>query len=186
MKIKLLLLLGPTGVGKTALIHQLRKIDRRFVYITPYVTRKLRPGEKDKIHVSDSEMNRMNHQGKLLFVNNVYGNRHGTPKALMEKTFESGKFPVLDWPIKKIRAIKNLFPNRVYCVYLEPPDLDVLKERLSHKNNLEKRLRSAENELKELHLGKYDREIDLLIISKEGELHRLAKLVLKKYLTAIS
>ncbi|HBD04983.1 TPA: hypothetical protein DCZ32_00830, partial [Candidatus Uhrbacteria bacterium] len=56
---KLLLLLGPSGVGKSAIIDELSKLDSRFVYISPYMTRPLRQGERNKIAVSDEQMDEM-------------------------------------------------------------------------------------------------------------------------------
>ncbi|MBI2459148.1 MAG: hypothetical protein HYV53_01175 [Parcubacteria group bacterium] len=56
---KFLLLLGPSGVGKSAIIDELSKFDNRFVYISPYMTRPLRLGEKNKVAVSDEQMDEM-------------------------------------------------------------------------------------------------------------------------------
>jgi len=48
-----------SGVGKSCIIEELIKIDDRFTYISPYVTRPLRDGEKNKIHISGEEMDEM-------------------------------------------------------------------------------------------------------------------------------
>jgi len=69
MLTKFLLLLGVSGVGKSTIIEALRKIDNRFVYISPYITRMLRDGEKDKIFVADSAMDETNKRGEFLVVN---------------------------------------------------------------------------------------------------------------------
>ena len=65
---KFLLLLGPSGVGKSAIIDELSKLDSRFVYISPYMTRPLRVGERNKVAISDKQMDKMWARGELLSV----------------------------------------------------------------------------------------------------------------------
>ncbi|MBU4010588.1 MAG: guanylate kinase, partial [Proteobacteria bacterium] len=60
---KFLLLLGVSGVGKSTLIRELKRLDERFIYISPYMTRPLREGESDKIEVSNEEMDLMISKG---------------------------------------------------------------------------------------------------------------------------
>lgn len=60
---KLLLLLGPSGVGKSSIIRELQATDARFVYVTPYTSRVLRPEETDKVHVTADQMDELEKNG---------------------------------------------------------------------------------------------------------------------------
>lgn len=129
---KFLLLLGPSGVGKSTVIHHLQELDARFVYIKPLTTRPLREGETDKIHVEKAEIERLDSEGKLIAVNHFYGNYYATPKESIKSAFEQGLFPLLDWPIQKIELMRQHFPNQLYIVYLLPEDEQTWLDRLSN------------------------------------------------------
>lgn len=75
---KFLLLLGPSGTGKSTIIRELRQMDERFIYISPYITRPLRENETDKVHISDQEMDLRKENGEFLTINNLYGIRYAT------------------------------------------------------------------------------------------------------------
>jgi len=102
---KFLLLLGPSGVGKSSIIEELLQLDSRFVYISPFMTRALREGEKNKISISGEEMDKMWNRGELLVINELYGIRYATPRLPIVQALAQGNFPVLDWPISRIEAI---------------------------------------------------------------------------------
>ena len=96
---KFLLLLGVSGVGKTSIIKELLKLDDRFIYISPWITRPLRAGETDKVSVTEEDLQRLLSAGEILAVNDIYGIRYGTPKQPIKDAFEQGQFPLL--PIRE-------------------------------------------------------------------------------------
>lgn len=128
---KFLLLLGPSGVGKSTIIRGLRLLDNRFSYIAPYTTRRLRPGESDKIPVSDVDFDILERRGMFLTVNHLYGVRYGTPREPIEAAFRNNLFPVLDWPLNQLQVMEENYPGRILPVYLTPPSIDALQQRLS-------------------------------------------------------
>jgi guanylate kinase len=111
---KFLLLLGPSGVGKSTIIEELCRIDKRFVYISPYTTRPLREGEKNKISISGEQMDEMWSRRELLVINKLYGIRYATPRLPIEEALASEGFPVLDWPVSRIEVMNQAFPNQLY------------------------------------------------------------------------
>ncbi len=178
---KFLLLLGVSGAGKSTIIQQLKKLDSRIVYITPYTTRALRPQESDKISISTQEMEQLEQQGQLLAINRLYGIVYGTPLEPIETALRNGQIPVLDWPISKLEIIQKKFGKNLFCVYIAPPNLKVLQARLTadgrDKNG--RRFLQAQEELDLLEQGVFANHIDMQIINQEGKVKFYAQEILK-------
>jgi len=183
---KFLLILGASGVGKSTIIRELRRLDHRFIYISPFMTRELRPGEEDKVPIGDGELDEMERNGTVLVVNELYGVRYATPREPIELAFRDEKFPVLDWPIERLPVMQQAFPGRLFTVYVEPPNLDVLRLRLADgRDPSEKRLDAAAAELAALSLGTYEGLIDYRTVNQEGEAGTVASAIYQAYVQAI-
>jgi len=183
---KFLLVLGVSGVGKSEIMRELRKLDSRFVYISPFMTRGLRLNETDKIPISDAELDEKQQRGELLVINDLYGIRYATPRELLMQTFREEKFPLLDWPINRLDIMEQAFPGKIYRVYIEPPDLDTLQIHLADgRDPDQKRFDSAVIELIALKLGRYDSHIDCRAMSRENEITAVAKEIYAQYLQSM-
>jgi len=182
---KFLLLLGPSGVGKSAIIDELLKLDSRFVYISPYMTRPLRPGEKNKIPISDEQMDEMWQRGELLVVNRLFGDiRYGTPRLPIAEALAGGIFPVLDWPIDRLDVMTQTFLGQLFIVYISPPSIDVLRQRLAKdgRDTDGKRLASATQELQSFWSSKYVGAYDYEIVSEDDQMVEIAKAIYSNYI----
>lgn len=180
---KFLLLLGPSGVGKSMIIKELIKLDNKFIYISPYITRSLREGEKDKISVSDLEIDEMQNRGELLVINPLYGVRYATPRTPIVKALSEELFPVLDWPIDHIQVMTEAFPGKLYIVYIAPPSIQVLAQRLAKdgRDLNGDRLKSACKELQAFWLQKYVNLYDSSFISENENIFNVASLIYINY-----
>jgi len=167
MVAKLLLLMGPSGSGKSTLIKGLQERDTRFTYIRPFITRPLREGETDKIPVSDGELQNLWDGGALLVINDLFGVRYGTPGREIEEALKSGKFPVLDWPILHLEGMEKVFPRRLVRVYVRPPDVATLAQRLLGRNNYDQRLEAAVEELRRVDNREFQDIMDLTVITHQ-------------------
>ncbi len=186
MQTKFLLLLGPSGVGKTSIIQRLRQLDKRFVYISPYITRNLRTGETDKVSVIDEKLDELVRDGKILVVNQLYGIRYATPREPIEQAFEAEQFPLLDWPIDRLDVMKQHFHGRLFQVYVEV-DPTILQSRLQSddRDPVQSRLRAGLVELERLKLGEYDHLINYRITNPSGEVDMVAQSIYEQYLQVI-
>ncbi len=186
--IKFLLLLGVSGVGKSTLIRELIGLDARFTYISPFITRPLREGETDKIYVSVEYLQEMVARGEILTVNDLYGVRYATPLKPIENAFANGQFPLLDWPIKKLAVMEEAFPCRLCRVYLEPPTISELRQRLGRDDRDAGggRLMAAIAELEQIWSGNMEKHFDIRVIATDGQTRKVAETVYKYYLSAIS
>jgi orotidine-5'-phosphate decarboxylase len=182
---KFLLLLGVSGVGKSTIIRELHKLDSRFVYISPFMTRELRSGETDKVPIAGEQMDEMERQGKLLVVNELYGVRYATPREPIEQAFAGEQFPLLDWPIDRLHVMQQAFPEKLFTAYVEPPDAETLQRRLADGRDSEgKRIDAATAELATLAQGIYDDAINHRVVNSEGEAASVARAIYHEYIRA--
>lgn len=181
-----LLLLGPSGVGKSSIIEMLRQMDRGFVYISPFMTRSLRDGEKDKVSISDEEMDEMSNRGEFLVINERYGIRYATPKKSITQALSDGNFPVLDWPISRMSIMTKCFPDQLYRVYVAPPSIEVLEQRLliDGRDVDGSRLKDACLELEAYWSLQYAGMYELGIVTRDNELSEVTRAIYENYMAS--
>lgn len=184
---KFLLLMGPSGCGKSTIIRHLKKLDSRFVYISPLTSRPLRNGEIDKIYATADEIFALNEQGKILTINNIYGNYYATPKYQIDKALEEGLFPILDWPVDKLDIMDKYYLNQLYKVYVAPDDIDELQRRLSldGRDKDGKRFNAGLEELNNFKNGCYDTSIDLKVINHIGRDQEIAYYIYSEFIKSL-
>ena len=185
---KFLLLLGPSGAGKSTIIDELCKLDDRFIFISPFTTRPLREMEKGKVSISDEEMDERLHRGEFLAVNLLYAARYATPLLPIIEALAIGHFPVLDWPVGQVNTITRAFPGRSHIVYIAPPSLEVLCERLKSDDRDigGRRLEHARRELEDYWSGKYANICDFEVITTTGKVPEITQSIYSSYLRSFT
>lgn len=152
---RLLVLAGPTAVGKGAVSAYIRENHPEVHFSVSATTRPPRPGETDGVHyffVSDAEFDRKIAQGELLewaVVHNSY--RYGTPRPPIDAALAEGRSVLLEIDLQGARAVRKAMPE-ARLVFLLPPSWDELVRRLigrgteSHAEQ-QRRLETARTEL---------------------------------------
>ncbi len=167
----LIVLSGPSGAGKDALLTRLRDIDYPLEYITTLTTRSKRAEEKDNIDyhfVSPDKFQEMIENNELLEWANVYGNWYGVPKKPVKEALASGRNTIVKVDTQGAATIKKLLPEAVF-VFLMPPSLEELTTRLTQRRtespfDLARRIRTAQQEIVQLPL------FDYVIVSNRDEI----------------
>ncbi|MCM3698385.1 guanylate kinase [Paenibacillus macerans] len=128
----LIVLSGPSGVGKGTVCSELRKRMPDLIYSVSATTRQPRLGEENGVNYffkSREQFLEMIENDQLLEFAEYVGNFYGTPRDFVEETIASGKDIILEIEVQGALKVKEKFPEGVF-VFLLPPSLDELKGRI--------------------------------------------------------
>lgn len=158
----LVVLSGPSGVGKDAVLARMRKLGRSFYYVVTATTRPKRSREKNGVHyhfLSEKEFQQMLRKNQFLEWANVYGNYYGVPKDEITSALSKGIDAIVKVDVHGAATIKEILPQAVF-IFLRPPSMAELEKRLRRRNSessedLDLRLERAKGEIESLPLFDY-------------------------------
>jgi len=131
----LIVLSGPSGVGKDAVMAKLRERGFPLRFGVTATTRPPRPGEvhgKDYYFVSEAEFDRMIAEDELLEWAHVHCHRYGVPRVSVRQHVESGVDVLVRVDVQGAATIRSKVPEAV-LVFLAPPSMDSLIRRLTRR-----------------------------------------------------
>ncbi|SDP57864.1 guanylate kinase [Actinopolyspora xinjiangensis] len=145
---------GPSGVGKSSVLDELREQAPEIYFSVSVTTRPPRAGEIDGVHyhfVGREEFERMIATGEMLEYAHYAGNYYGTPREPVERALESGRPAVLEIELQGARQVRRSMPD-AQLVMLLPPSWDDLVHRLTGRMTedpevVRRRLETARAEL---------------------------------------
>lgn len=152
---RLLVLAGPTAVGKGTVAAHIRANHPEIHLSVSATTRPPRPGEIDGVHyyfVDDTEFDRLISEGQLLEYAVVHNkSRYGTPRAPIDAALAEGKTVLLEIDLQGARQVRAAEPSAT-LIFLLPPSWDELVQRLVGRGTEDeeertRRLRTAKVEL---------------------------------------
>jgi guanylate kinase len=128
----LIVLSGPSGVGKGTVCAALRQKATDIVYSVSATTRQPRLGEQDGVNYffkSKEQFLSMIEREELLEWAEYVGNYYGTPSEFVRNTLDSGKDIILEIEVQGALKVKQKFPEGVF-IFLLPPSLGELQNRI--------------------------------------------------------
>jgi guanylate kinase len=128
----LIVLSGPSGVGKGTVCAELRRRMPELVYSVSATTRPPRVGEKEGVNyffLTREQFQDMIRRDALLEYTEYVGNYYGTPREFVERTIAQGKDIILEIEVQGALQVKRKFPEGIF-VFLLPPSIEALKERI--------------------------------------------------------
>jgi guanylate kinase len=151
---RLTVLSGPSGVGKSTVVAELRRTCPQIWVSVSVTTRKPRPGEADgrEYHfIDDDEFDRLVASGALLEWARFAGHRYGTPREPLKEKLDAGVACLLEIDLVGARQVKRAEPD-ARLVFLAPPSWAELVRRLTGRGTeppevRERRLAVAREEL---------------------------------------
>lgn len=158
----LVVLSGPSGVGKDAVLTRLRARLSTCHFTVTVTTRPRRPGERegvDYFFISPERFQEMMANRELLEHAQVYGNWYGVPREQVRQAFSRGQDVMIKADVQGAATIKKIVPQAVF-IFLAPAGLQELEFRLRqrHTESLEalaRRLAVATEEMKQLKMFDY-------------------------------
>lgn len=162
----LLVVSGPSGVGKGTVLHDLMNTQKNLVYSVSATTRNKREGEIEGVsyfYKTHEEFKQMIADDMFLEYAQVHNNFYGTPKDFVEKKINEGKIVVLEIDVQGAVNVRKNTDNAVF-IFLAPPSLSELKNRIvgrgtETENDINLRMKNARKELE------YIKYYDYLVIN---------------------
>jgi guanylate kinase len=151
----LVVLSGPSGVGKDTVIEAWKRVNPKVRKVITCTTRAPREGEengKDYYFLSEADFQKRVDAGDLLEHKMVHGKSYGTPKSETLSLLADGFVAVLKIDVQGGLAVKEAHPEAL-LLFLDAPSLKELERRLRERNTdseeqIESRLETAKKEIK--------------------------------------
>ena len=157
MKYDILLMFGPSGVGKSTLMkHVMQKYGDKFSFSISHTTRKPRAGEKDGVdyyYVTPEVINKMIEENGFIEHAHVHTNDYGTSKQEINRIRESGRIAILDIDVQgMMQIIENAKEFKTFILFIKAPSMEELEKRLRGRGTeteeeIQVRLNNARHEM---------------------------------------
>ena len=154
---KLIIFSAPSGAGKTTIVHHLLGKIPQLAFSVSATTRAKRGNEvdgKDYYFISKEEFLHRIAKKEFVEFEEVYtDNFYGTLRSEIERLWKEGKHVIFDIDVEGGLHLKKKFEEHALAVFVQPPSLEVLVERLTSRatdspEKLAERIEKAEKELK--------------------------------------
>ena len=153
----LIVLSGPSGVGKDAVLNQLKKSNLILKFVTTMTTRPRRPNEKENVDynfVSREAFEQLLKNNELLEWAKVYDNWYGVAKETIREALQHGNDTIVKVDVQGAANYKKFAPEAVF-IFLAPPSFEELAARLKQRytetpTSLSTRLQACDSEMKQV------------------------------------
>ena len=161
MEGKIIIFAAPSGSGKSTIINQVMSDEEEELNLHFSISATSRPPrgkEKNGVEyffLSPEEFEQKIAQGAFVEYEEVYpGRYYGTLKSQVDKQLAAGENVVFDVDVNGAMRIKEMSKDRALSIFIQPPSLDVLRERLESRGTedaaaIEQRLSSAQYEIEQ-------------------------------------
>ncbi len=168
MERKIIIITAPSGAGKTTIVKKLLAAMPQLAFSISASTRQARANEvngKDYYFISLDEFHQKIEENAFAEYEMVYaGKYYGTLKSELERIWSNEQYPMVDIDVKGALSIKDKYHQEALTIFIEPPSIDALRERLSERGtetqaSLEERLAKARYELS------FSHEFDKIVVN---------------------
>ena len=159
---KCFIISGPSGVGKSTVLHALMEKRKNVYFSVSATTRDPRPGEEDGVHYHFLDVDTFRQwiaNDEFLEYAEFVGNFYGTPRRLVDEAMERGEDVILDIEVQGAIQVTSKRPDAVR-IFIAPPSWAELERRLTDRgtdspDKIQKRLLRAKVEFQTAHTYDY-------------------------------
>lgn len=153
---KLIIIAGPSGAGKGTILSAFKDNEELNLHFSiSATTRPPREGEQNGVHyffLSKEDFDKRVANGEFLEHEDFHSASYGTLKSQVEKQLAEGENVLFDIDVNGAMNIKNIYGKRALSIFIMPPSLEVLRQRLIGRGTetmekIEERLSRAEYEM---------------------------------------
>ena len=129
---RLIVISGPSGVGKGTVVKALMARDEKLKLSVSATTREIRPGETHGVHyyfISHGEFEKMIEENRFLEHAQYVGNRYGTPEEPVDRMLEEGYDVILEIEVQGGLQVMERRPDAI-SVFIAAPSFEALAGRL--------------------------------------------------------
>jgi guanylate kinase len=128
---------APSGAGKTTIVNEILKKNPELVFSVSATTRSKRDNEidgRDYFFFTKDEFIKKIGNNELVEYEILFnGDYYGTLKSFIEENLQKGKDMIFDIDVNGALNIKKIYPDKSQLIFIMPPDIETLKERLKKR-----------------------------------------------------
>ena len=153
---KIIVIVAPSGTGKSTLLARLKKEIPALKWSVSMTTRPQREGEVhgvDYFYASISEFEEKIKEDAFVEWAKVHSNYYGTEKKFIDEGIANGEFLLFDLDVQGCDSFKKIYGDDAKIIFIEPPSVEELEKRLLARATddhavIQERLNNAKKELK--------------------------------------
>jgi len=182
---KLVVFSAPSGTGKSTIAKLILERIANIRFSVSATTRPKRPGEEDGVNyhfLSREEFEQQIHQGGFIEHEFFFDNHYGT---LLQKTLEviaTGTHLLFDLDVKGALNLKRLFPDNSLLLFIKPPSMEELQQRLKGRKSEDEESLKARLERARLELDYADRFDEVIVNDNLDEAVETVTAIVSKFL----
>ncbi len=169
----LLIISGPSGVGKTTITRGVERSIAGSVFSVSCTTRPKTDADVEGVDyhfVDDATFEAMRREGEFLESADVFGKKYGTPRDWVEEQLKRGRLVILEIDVEGAKQVKAKMP-RAFGVFILPPSEQTLLQRLRDRKRegeaqIQKRFAEAQREIRDAHASAV---YDVFIVNRDLE-----------------
>jgi guanylate kinase len=176
----LIVVSGPSGVGKDAALKRMRERDYPFHFLVTNTTRPKRPEEIDNVDyhfITKETFAGIDARNEFLEHAVVYGYDYGNSKSEVREALARGQDVIMRIDVQGAATLKRLVPEAVFVILL-PPSMQVLEARLRKRRTEPEEYLRIRLHAAQLEMAEFDK-FDYMIVNEDDALDETAELLME-------
>ena len=173
---KVIIISGPSGVGKDTILNELRKVNKDYHFAITSTTRAKRHNERDGVDyyfLTKKQFKYLRSNDKLLEHAVVHGNLYGIPKSQVLGVRNEGTDVILRIDVQGMRSVKKLIPDAI-TIFIKPPTMLDLQNRMMERGTegeqtITKKLKVAYDEMA------HSKYYDYIFVNRDNQLDEVVQ-----------